>query len=110
MAELDIKPLEGNTGRWATQKPKDYKGKDLDNAIKSAKNFNKDLKKTLAELNGMKSKLDVICSAATKTQSDLEKLAKDKKGNEAEVKKYDAAIKLVADIYTQADAVRNRIP
>jgi len=132
---------ELNAGVWIKAKPPDFKGKDLENALKrvegiDAKNvavpdiksktpklkvheiedciteMESDvaaLKKTLAELNKIRAALQAVVTAADKTESELEKMQKDKKASDDQKQKYKSAAQTVVIIRGDALVTEGRL-
>jgi hypothetical protein len=126
---------------WTSEKPSDFKGKDLENALAAAESLNGKqvsmpaklstvpkpkiseiedcitqmesditiLQKALADLKSAKSKLEAVCSAASSTATELQRMGKDKKKSEDEQRKYNSAAQVAQVIGSNAAASLSKI-
>lgn len=116
-------PTGLKAGDWAESKPSDYKGNDLDTALKAyeaeaakgwtipadpptakageIKTYIAELNKTLASLATLTAAAGKVSAAAAKTAADLKKLAKDAKDPNA----YNSAAGVASSIGANAAKV-----
>jgi hypothetical protein len=126
---------------WTKAKPADYKGKELETALKGAEGIDGmkvgmpakmatvpkikiseiescitqmeadiiTLQKALAELKKAQAALQAVESAAGKTSAELQKMAKDKKASEEQIKKYENASSTASAIGAKASTTINAI-
>jgi hypothetical protein len=127
--------------RWSAVKPKDYGGKDLDNALKAfekidlnkvpvprapvdvpplsiskidtaVKDMNADIKVLEAAkktLQQAETAANTVCSAANKTNAELQKVIKDKKTGDDQKKKFQAAADVASAMASKATTLIGKI-